>query len=299
SMYQHVIDRLEPLIRERLPEIEIRWYRAGSEKVSNRLEAELAAGGIQADLLATSDPFIYERFRREGRLAPVGTVESLKIPRTLIDTGGHYVACRISTMVLVHRSDIEDEAPRNFVDIVEPRFRDRVAIGDPLSSGTAATWITFMESERGDGFFASLRANQVTVAGGNSAVLQTVERGEADVGVLLLENALAAKARGSEIEIVYPEDGAVLIPGYLARFTKSRNPRAAEAVYAVLLSEAAQRAIVEGNMHAIDPALAGPAGEIGLEELVQQARPWSAELRERGLDRGDATKAAFSEAFNR
>ncbi|MEM6732880.1 MAG: ABC transporter substrate-binding protein [Myxococcota bacterium] len=299
SLYQNVIDGLAPLLEERLPEVELRWYRAGSEKVSNRLEAEIAAGGIQADLLSTSDPFIFERFRREGLLAPVASVESLKVPRSLMDADGHYVACRISTMVLVHRADITDAAPKTFAELVEPRWKGRVTIGDPLSSGTAATWITFMESELGADYFRGLRANRTVVAGGNSAVLQTVERGEADVGVLLLENALAARERGSAISIVYPDDGPVIIPGYVARIAGSRNPIAAEAVYRVLLSEEGQAAIRAGRMHAVDPALEGPAGEMSLDELVGRAKPWTPEVRQRGLERGDEIKSAFSEAFGR
>ena len=40
--------------------------------------------------------------------------------------------------------------------------------------------------------FQKLRENKVRVAGGNAAVLQKVESGEVDVGVLLLESALVA-----------------------------------------------------------------------------------------------------------
>jgi hypothetical protein len=64
SMYHPVIDALDPLIRRVLPQVNVRWYQAGSEKVANRLDAELAAGGTPADLLLTSDPFLYERLKR-------------------------------------------------------------------------------------------------------------------------------------------------------------------------------------------------------------------------------------------
>src|SRR5690606_12667317 len=65
SMYRHVLDALEPVLKAELPKVQVRWFQAGSEKVTSRLEAELSAGGTQADLLATSDPFLYARLARE------------------------------------------------------------------------------------------------------------------------------------------------------------------------------------------------------------------------------------------
>ncbi len=298
SMYRQVIDALDPLLKERLPGVTFHWYQAGSEKVASRLEAERAAGAIRADVIATSDPFLYERLKREGSLLPYASPHALRIPRELLDLDAHYAAARLSTMVLVHRRDLSDP-PTRFAELAEPTWRGKVAIGDPLTSGTAFTWSVFMESRYGSGFFERLRSNHVVVAGGNAAVLQKVEGGEAEVGVLLLENALAAKARGSPIEHAYPEDGAVLIPGPLAIFKSTRNPAAAKAFVDVLLSSEGQRIIVErGDMHAVDPRLPGPRSEAGLSTLMPRAQPWSDTLLDRGVTRGDQVKTSFTRAFS-
>ncbi len=297
SMYRQVIDALEPLMKQRLPNVTIHWYQAGSEKVASRLEAEAAAGAVRADLIATSDPFLYERLKREGSLLPYASPHALRIPRELLDLDAHYAAARISTMVLVHRRGLA-QPPKTFAELAEPRWRGKVAIGDPLTSGTAFTWSVFIEGRYGAGFFERLRSNEVVVAGGNAAVLQKVEGGEAEVGVLLLENALAAEARGSPVQHTYPEDGAVLIPGPLAIFKSTRNPAAAKAFVDVVLSPEGQRIIVErGDMHAVDPRLPGPRQESGLEGLMPRSQHWSADLLERGVSKGDQVKATFTKAF--
>lgn len=298
SMYQHVIDALDPILRKRLPQVQVRWYRAGSEKVSNRLEAELASGGMQADLVATSDPFVYERFKRAGELLPYASIHALRLPASLVDDGGYFAVCRISTMVIVHRRDAE-RVPSSFRALTEPQFRGRVAIGDPLTSGTASTWAVFVSASEGADYFAALRRNHVTVAGGNSAVLRKVENGEAEIGVLLLENALAAVERGSQIDIVYPDDGAVLIPGFLGILKGTNVPAAARAVYDVLLSQEGQRVMLAGKMHAADPSLPGPDAQPGLAKLLESARPWGPKVFDRGLSEGAEIKQRFSEAFSR
>ena len=177
-----------------------------------KLEAELAAGGSPCDVLVTSDPFLYERFKQEGRWLRYVSPSGLRTPSRYVDIDGHYAAVRLSTMVLVHRAGTTP--PPSFAGLVAPEWKGEVALGDPLTSGTAFTWAIVMEQALGPAYFAQLRANEARVAGGNAAVLQKLEGGEAQVGVLLLENALAAKAKGSPIEIAWPKDGAVVIPGY-------------------------------------------------------------------------------------
>ncbi len=296
SMYRPVLEALEPALKAELPEVTVRWTQGGSEKIAQRLEAELAAGATQADLLVTSDPFLYRRYKDEGRWLPYASSHVLRVPRALVDLDAAYAACRVSTLVLVHRQGTP--SPRRFDALTAPEWRGAVALGDPLTSGTSFTWSVFSYRAHGEGYFQKLRANGAQLAGGNAAVLQKVESGEARVGVLLLENALAARARGSPIEIVYPEDGAVTVPGYVAIFRSSRNRVAARAVYDFLLSPRGQQLIVEaGDMHAADPRWSGPRGEPGLDALLERAQPWTDEVLETGVRDGERIKAAFRRAF--
>lgn len=297
SMYRHVLDAFDPLLKQALPNVEVKWFQAGSEKVSSRLEAELASGGTQADVLLTSDPFLYARYRAEGRWLRYASPNGLRTPRSLIDLDGHFAAARLSTMVLVHRSG--EEAPASFAALAEPKWKDGVALGDPLTSGTAFTWAVFAARAQGPGYFQKLRDNGARVAGGNAAVLQKVQGGEALAGVVLLENALAARARGSKIEVAWPSDGAVLIPGPVGILKSSRNPLAAKAVVDVLLSPQGQAIIVEqGEMHAVDPRSPGPKGESALEGLLARTQPWSEDVLAAGIAEGEAIKEAFARAFS-
>ncbi len=299
SVYKTVLDRLDPLLRERMPEVKVSWFQAGGEMIQARIVGGFAAGGVQADVIMASDPFLYERFKEEGLLAPYASVHALKMPRTMVDADANYVAARVGTMIIVARKDMKDP-PKSFRDLSSERYRGRIAIGDPLSSGTATSWAFFMNRAYGVQYFRDLRVNRAVVAGGNAAVLQKVESGEADAGVLLMENALVARGNGSRITIIYPEDGAVVIPGHVAMFKSARNPAAARAFIDVMLSPEGQSAIVDiGDMHAADPTLPGPRGEPPLEELLRRGMPWSATLLQEGVAQIPAMKQAFSEIFGR
>ncbi|MFO0601295.1 MAG: extracellular solute-binding protein [Myxococcaceae bacterium] len=296
SMYRNVIDALEPTLKTQLPNVTVHWFQAGSEKVAAKLEAELAAGGTPCDLLITSDPFLYQRFKKEGRWLRYVSPNGVRTPARYVDPDGHYAAIRLSTMVLVHRKD--STPPASFAALVEPAFKGEVALGDPLTSGTAFTWAVSMEQRLGEDFFTQLRANGARVAGGNAAVLQKVEGQEAKVGVLLLENALAAKRKGSPIEIAWPSDGAVVIPGYAGIMASTQHAAASQALLDALLSPAAQQIIAaQGDMHAVDPRTPPPGGVVTLDELLTKTAPWDEALLERGLSDGARVKSAFSKAF--
>jgi iron(III) transport system substrate-binding protein len=296
SVYRHVLDALEPKLKAALPGVTIHWFQAGSEKVAAKLEAELAAGGSPCDVLITSDPFLYERFKQEGRWLRYASPNGLRTPQRYVDLDGHYAAVRLSTMVLVHRAGTP--APTSFAALTEPEWKGEVALGDPLTSGTAFTWAVSMEKALGPTYFEKLRANEARIAGGNAAVLQKLEGGEAKVGVLLLENALAAKAKGSPIEIAWPSDGAVVVPGYAAIMGSTQHAEAAKALIDVLLSPEGQQVIAQlGDMHAVDPRVPGPKGSISLDELVQKSAPWGEEMLKRGLSEGARVKSDFAKAF--
>jgi iron(III) transport system substrate-binding protein len=299
SLYRHVVDALDGTLKERLPKVTVHWFQAGSEKVLSRLNGELQAGGTQADLLVTSDPFLYRELATQGRWLSYVPPGALRVPRELMDLDGRFAAMRLSTMVLVYRKELA-QPPHAWADLSDPRFRGEIALGDPLTSGTAFTWAVFMEHAFGSAWFSKLRTNEARVAGGNAAVLQKLEGGEAKIGVLLLENALAAQAKGSPIEIAWPTEGAVVVPGFVGIFGSSRNPVAAKAVADVLFSAKAQEHIVRsGDMHAIDPRLEGPHGQGGLDTLMQHAMAWTPELLEGGVRDGARVKQQFSEAFSR
>lgn len=296
SIYRNVIDALGPTLEQQLPGVTIHWFQAGSEKVTAKLEAELAAGGSPCDVLITSDPFLYQRFKKEQRWLRYVSPNGVRTPLRFVDPDGNFAAIRLSTMVLVHRTGTPP--PASFASLTDPALKGDVALGDPLTSGTAYTWSVSMERTLGEPWFQALRANEARVAGGNAAVLQKLEGNEAKVGVLLLENALAAKRKGSPIEIAWPSDGAVVIPGYAGILATTQHAEAAKAVIDALLSPAAQKIISSpGDMHAVDPRVAAPGGSVSLDELVQKSAPWDEAMLERGLTDGARVKAAFSKAF--
>jgi iron(III) transport system substrate-binding protein len=265
SLYQEVIDQLQPAAKQALPDVELLFFQGGSEKVAQRWEAEHEAGGSRACLIATSDPGWYVDLSRRGLLRTYITPRALDLPRPWVRPT--WATVRLGMMVMA--STVEP-APSAFRELVDPAWRDRYSSGDPLSSGTTFTTVSAWERIYGEEHSARLQQNGWVKAGGNSAVLGRMESGERPIGVLLLENLLLKPGRA---RVIWPEDGAVPIPGPLAIPSDCPSPAAAERVYDWLFSDAAQQLIVQGAMYSPFPELPPPKGAPALSELHQMELP--------------------------
>jgi iron(III) transport system substrate-binding protein len=299
SMYRHVLDAMDPWLKTQLPNVEIKYFQAGSEKIATKLEAELSAGGTPCEVLMTSDPFIYARLKNEIKLKQFVPASSLQVPAALRDVDGFFTAARVSTMVMIRHKDVT-AFPLSFLELTDSRYTDSISFPDPLTSGTALTWIHVMNLRYGNQFSANLRKNLAKAAGGNSAVLQKVEGKESAIGVVLLENALAAQAKKSPIEIIWPGDKAVLIPGYAAILSTAKHQLVAQEYLDAIFSTKGQTFIQQGLMHAGDPRLDSPGGtEDSVGSLVEHNQILGPNLSEDDLNQLEETKKKFSEAFSK
>ncbi len=301
SMYQSVIDAFGPYLERALPDVKVSFYRAGSEKIALRLEAERKAGATSADLLLVSDPFYYQRLVDEGALLPYVSPHALRHPRETLDLDGHFTTARVSTMALVYNPAAlgKTPPPRTYADLAEPRYQGKAAIPDPLMSGTSFVTIAFLAEKYGWGFFERLRRNGVADAGGNSAVLEKVERGEHALGLVCWENVVQVRRKGSPVIAVEPADGAITIPGHVAILRGSRNAEAARRVIDAMLAPEGQRLVVGGDMHSVDPRVGAPEGLPAFAELLARGQRWSPEFIVRTSRRAAEIKQTYERVMRR
>ena len=107
-----------------------------------------------------------------------------------------------------------------------------------------------------------------------STALAKLETGECDVIMILEESVLKKREDdGSQLSVIYPEDGVILIPSTVMTVAEDRsanmNIEACEAITDWLLSEAGQEFVVAGYMHSV---FAGsdriPFDSVDTDELI-------------------------------
>jgi iron(III) transport system substrate-binding protein len=263
SIYKEFAQPLKEAFEKSHPGVTAQIYQAGSEKIQAKVEAELLAKRPQADIILSSDPFwaldLEKRglaFARPGHAAVETNYNSLMV-------------------MIAHKDFPAAKRPATFKDLAKPELKGIVQLGSPLESGTAFTIVAYLSRKYGWDYFQQLRGNGVAAAGGNSTVVQKVESGEKKIGVVLLENALAAQKRGSPIEVIYPADGSVPIPSVQVILQGAANQAAAAQFADFVLSEAGQKVLRGGFMYAVNPRVPAPEGAPALAEVSAKATPWT------------------------
>jgi iron(III) transport system substrate-binding protein len=282
SVYKEFAAPLADAFQAKHPEYSVQLFQSGSEKIQAKVEAEILANRPQADILLTSDPFWSQDLVKRG-----------------LATGrpGHEPAETnyYSVMVLIAGKSVPEAArPRSFADLTDPKFDHLIQAGSPLESGTTFSTVAILSRKYGWDYFEKLARNHLASNGGNSTVIQKVESGEKKIGVVLLENALAARKRGSPIEIIYPGDGVILIPSVQVLIKKSPNPEGAAQFAEFVLSPEGQKFLRAGYMYSVRKDIEAPEGAPPLKAISAKSTPWTPELVQLVGGQSKAIKQKFA-----
>ncbi|RDE07820.1 extracellular solute-binding protein [Pelagibacterium lacus] len=129
-------------------------------------------------------------------------------------------------------------------------------------------------------------------AGLNGAVVEAVARGEKPYGIIIEYMALNAKAAGSPVDFVFPEEGVSSITQPVAILAGSDNIEAAKVFVDWQLSQAAQEQSVTQGYFPIFAGVQPPAGYPAVADLnILEADPVVM------LAEDEANKLAFADLF--
>jgi len=248
--------------RKTRPDIRIDLFRSGTTEVTNKLQVELAAGRPQADVVLIADAVAMTQLKNDKRLLSYPGAPTGKVPAALIDPDGTYFGTKLITTGIVINTNLVKSAPKSWKELLPTSVAGKTILAHPLYSGAAVIHIGSMvqQSEFGWRYFETLAKNGAIAARGNGAVIEAVARGEKAYGVIIEYMAFNAKAKGSPVDFVFPEEGVSAITQPVAILRTSRNVEAPKAFVDWQLSVEAQLQSVTQGYFPIFPDLMPPKG---------------------------------------
>lgn len=287
SVYKEVIAIYGVELQKAFPDVDFDWYQAGSENVASRVNAEIQGGGVRADLLMSSDIFFYQELKKQGQLQPIVPNLLEKLPAGFMDADRMYAVNRFPVMIIAvnSRKIAAKDRPKSFKDLIKPEFKDKIAMPSPMESGTALATSLYFSHFFGPDYFSGLRKNNIVAAGGNGATLSRVESGEKPIAIVLMENVLQAREKGTDwIDFIIPEEGALAIPSPIAIFKSSHDAELANRVLAWFASESSSDILTKGWIYSAYPESKPPNGAPKWKDLKMAS--WDLKSMEQwGLER--------------
>lgn len=297
SSYKDVLALYDEALAREMPDLNVQWFQGGSETIASKVTAEVVGGGPRGDLIMTADLFFYLALNREKAFLPLAGLPGLeRVPDNCLDADRQFIVNRFPIMVLTWNPTALAEKnlpmPKSLADLTDPRYRGLITMPSPLESGTAMTTMLYWKSIFGAESFKKLRANDLLAAGGNGAALARIDSGERPLGLVLLENVMAARKRGAtNIEYAFPSEGGLAMPAAVAIFRQTKHPEAARRLMSWLLGPTAQKILVDGFVYSPLKDAPSPVGTPAWAALP--LRTWSLPLfAEWGHDKS-ATKDLF------
>ena len=127
--YEHAFERTDSTV-------DVQWVDMGSQEVLDRLRAE--AANPQADVWFGAPAEIFERAAREGLLVPYRPAWADDVPDDAHDARDLWYGTYLTPEVIAYNSEAvpDADAPRDWDDVLDPKWRGKVIIRDPIASGT-------------------------------------------------------------------------------------------------------------------------------------------------------------------
>ena len=197
------------------------------------------------------------RLKNLKLLQPYRCSNAQGIPEQFRDPEGYWTgfAARCRVLLINTRRLAVEQAPKNLLELLEPRWRGKIGIAKPIAGTTAsqvACLFSLWGEKRARQFFNRLRQNQVVLASGNKSCAEKVGSGELAMGLTDTDDAMLEIVAGKPVAIVYlgqEKDGlgSLFIPNTLALIKNSPNPTAARRLIDFLLSPAVEKMLARGE----------------------------------------------------
>ena len=218
-----------------------------STGLANRLLAETARP--QADVFWSNEPVRTLVLKSKGVLAPYRSGAAEGIPQGLRDADGYWTGFSARMRVIAYNTTLitPEAAPRSVAGLAAPQWKGQAAMADPRFGSTSfhvAALYAAMGDASADDLFRRLKANDVRIVDGNSAVRDLVVRGEVKVGLTDTDDVNVALEAGQPIAMVLPDKdglGVPMMPNMVSLINGGPHPAEGKQLIDYLLSADVER----------------------------------------------------------
>jgi iron(III) transport system substrate-binding protein len=264
------------------PGLKVNVLRTTAQVAYQRITQEIKASAIQCDVLSSTDLGHSVELKAKSafeKYTPENSSKVLDIYKGYDPDGYYYVTSAGLIGIGYNTAKVKaSDAPKNWTDLLDPKWKDNIALGHPGFSGYVGTWALTMRNQYGWEFFEKLAKNNPRVGRSIVDTVTMLNAGESaiagsgPVGVLF-----DSVKKGNPLAMVYPTDGTVLIIAPSSIMKGAKHPNAARLFMEFLMSEGASRIWVEHYNESMRPEVSAVAGAVSAKDL-KIIRPTVAEI---------------------
>ena len=182
---------------KKYPFIKTEFFRTGKQALLSKVLLEEQAKQRIADVIHTSVIEI-NIMKKRGALSKYVPLEAASYPAQYKDSDGLWTSAYASGTLLGFNSRQvkRAEAPKSYEDLLNPRWKNAIAI-----DSNKIEWFAMLLKTKGQAFMEKLAAQQPSVRSGNTLVLQLLAAGEFPISAGVYEYSVEdMKSRGAPVD---------------------------------------------------------------------------------------------------
>lgn len=212
SMEQFRNDELQEQLNEEFPELNIYVMYMSTAKAAAKLSLE--GTGSDADIVVGLDNAYMSKV--EDYMADVSSYSYLEYEKDMESPSNKYLIWeRQAGSIIVNKTILEKEnlpMPENYNDLLDPIYKNYIAMPDPKSSGTGFFFfknlVNVMGEEEAFAYIDKLASNVKQFTESGSGPVKLLIQGEVAIGLGLTFQAVNEYNNGNDFVIIEPEYGS-------------------------------------------------------------------------------------------
>ena len=266
-----VAEAVAKAFRTEYPNIDVDVERSGSERVFQRINQEYQSGIKNVDVVNSSDASHFLFWKQQKWLAAHVPPDVTRYAAQYKDPDGYYAAWRATLSVMGYNTKIVDakDAPTGYADLLDPKWKGKLAKAHPGYSGTALTGTFAIAKALGWDYLEKLAKQGVLQLQSTTATPKAIASGERAVMVDGNEyNMFIEIAAKSPVKIIYPKEGTPFVTSPTAIFADAPHPNAARVFQNFLYTAKVQQLTVDtGGTRSLHPDVKEPADRTPLSQI--------------------------------
>ncbi|MEP6558002.1 MAG: extracellular solute-binding protein [Burkholderiales bacterium] len=262
--------------------IKCNFVRTTAQVAYQRLRQDIKANNPVASIYSSTDVSHYPALKAEGLLLkykPHNLVDMVDSLKTYNDPDGNYYVTAAALMLITYNSSLvsKQDAPKNWPDLLDPKWKGKVSIGHPAFSGYVGTWTVLMRKLYGWEYFEKLEKNNPQIGRSVNDTVTMLNAKERWVAAGPEATTLLSKDKGNPLAVIYPTDGALLMVSPSGIPKNAPSPNAAKLYMEFLLSKVAGEVQVKSHSLSVVKGVAAGPGAKPLES-IKVVRPTEEEI---------------------
>jgi iron(III) transport system substrate-binding protein len=274
--------RLCAAFEKKYPGIKCNFVRTTAQVAFQRLQQDIDAKTSVASVFSSTDVSHYPDLKKRGLLQaykPHNVAEMVDSLKQYNDKDGFYNVTAAALMLISYNTSMvaEKDAPRNWPDLLDPKWKGKVSIGHPAFSGYVGTWVVLMRKLYGWEYFEKLEKNQPQIGRSVNDTVTMLNSKERAVAAGPEATTLLSRDKGNPLAVVYPTDGALLMVSPSGIPKNAPSPNAAKLYMEFLLSKEAGEVQVQTHSLSVVKGVKPAPGAKPLE-AIKVVRPSEEEI---------------------